>query len=99
VLERGYINLDVTVDGKSVAHSVTIIVDTAHILRAVCERLLIRALKVEKQVYCSCPAVGDDGTIYVSTGLLSVPATIGTTAVLSYSEARPPQSSRGGMHL
>jgi hypothetical protein len=99
VLERGHINLDVTVDGVSVAPSGSIIVDRAHILRAVCEKLLIRELKVQKQLYYCCPAVGDDGTIYVSTGLLSVPATIGAGAVLSYSETRPPQSSRGGMQL
>ncbi|MBN1782646.1 PQQ-like beta-propeller repeat protein [bacterium] len=65
----GNTNFMVTLDGFQVPDSGTFVMNQNHRLVATCENKVIWKLKLEKQVYYSCPAVADNGTIYISTGI------------------------------
>jgi outer membrane protein assembly factor BamB len=69
VLDHGYSDLLVLLDSVAVADSGSIVLDRDRSLVVLCERRVIWEVELEKQVYYCAPAVGDDGTIYVSTGL------------------------------
>ncbi len=68
-LQLGYSNLLVTLDATSVPDSGWFLMDQSHRLISTCEGKVIWKLELEKQVYYSSPAIGDDGTIYISTGI------------------------------
>ena len=69
VLKEGYIDLLVSLDGIQVPDSGWFIMDRNHRLTAACEGKVIWKLELEKHIYYSCPAIADDGTIYISTGI------------------------------
>ncbi len=71
-LMLGYANLEVTLDGAAVPDSGSFVMDMNHMLRATCEGKVIWRLELEKHVYYCSPAVGADGTIYVTTGIFRV---------------------------
>ena len=68
-LEHGSTNLSVLLDGDAVADSGSIIMLSDHLLQATCDVKVKWKLFLDKAVYYSCPAIGDDGTIYVGTGI------------------------------
>ncbi|MDZ7370466.1 MAG: PQQ-binding-like beta-propeller repeat protein [candidate division KSB1 bacterium] len=68
-LKPGAVNLRVLIDGAAASDSGRIIMDHSRTLSASCENKVIWKLPLEKHVYYCCPAVADDGTIYVTTGL------------------------------
>jgi hypothetical protein len=68
-LKRGFSNLVVTLDSVVVADSGSFIMDRDHLLFAACDKNALWSLALEKEIYYSCPAIGDDGTIYVTTGI------------------------------
>ncbi len=69
-LKPGATNLRVLLDGESIPDSGLIIIDGNHFLEARGENKVIWKLPLEKHFYYCCPAVGDDGTIYVTTGVV-----------------------------
>ena len=68
-LKRGYSDLLVELDSLAVPDSGSFIMDRGHKLEVFCSRKVLWTLPLEKEVYYCCPAVGDDGTIYVTTGI------------------------------
>jgi hypothetical protein len=62
VLDHGYIDLRVLLDSVPMPDSGNIIMDHDCFLEALCQGKVIWELKLERQVYYCCPAVGDDGT-------------------------------------
>jgi len=71
-LKDGYSDLAVILDGASVPDSGSFLMDMDHTLVASCARRIIWRVDVADNVYYCCPAVGDDGTIYISTGAYSI---------------------------
>ncbi|MFH1312306.1 MAG: PQQ-binding-like beta-propeller repeat protein [Candidatus Eisenbacteria bacterium] len=72
-LKEGYSDLVVTLDDEIVPDSGSFVMDTQdHTLLALCRRRVLWTVEVEKEVYYCSPAVGDDGTIYISTGAYSI---------------------------
>ena len=69
VLKRGFSDLVVRLDGVTVPDSGSFVMDRDHTLLAMCEKRALWSLALEKEIYYCCPAVGDDGTIYVTTGI------------------------------
>jgi len=65
----GNTNFMVTLDGVQVPDSGYFIMNQNHRLAATCENKVIWKLPLEKHVYYGCPAVADDGTIYITTGI------------------------------
>jgi outer membrane protein assembly factor BamB len=43
--------------------------DRDHLLVAACDKNVLWSLPLEREIYYSCPAIGDDGTVYVTTGI------------------------------
>lgn len=68
-LQTGSSNLSVLLDGDSAPDSGRIVIYADHLLQATCEVKVKWKLGLDKAVYYSCPAIGDDGTIYVGTGI------------------------------
>ena len=68
-LEAGSSDLSVVLDGSPAPDSGDIIMDRDHAIKASCNNRTIWKLELDKAVYYCCPAIGDDGTIYVSTGI------------------------------
>ncbi len=64
-----YFNLIVKLDDLVVPHEGKIIMDRDHTLEATCERKTYWRYATPHSVYYCSPAIGDDGTIYFSTGL------------------------------
>jgi len=56
-------------DGSPAANKGSLLTDRDHNLKAACEAKVLWKLELPKAVYYSCPAIGDNGTIYVSTGI------------------------------
>lgn len=71
-LKEGYSNLLVTLDGGVVPDSGSFVMDVDHRLVAGCERRRLWNVGVDDEIYYCRPAVGDDGTIYISTGAYSI---------------------------
>ncbi|MGQ9603247.1 MAG: outer membrane protein assembly factor BamB family protein [bacterium] len=69
-LNPGAIDLRVLLDGEDIPNSGVIVIDRNRFLEARCENKVIWKLPLEKHVYYCCPAVSDDGTIYVTTGMV-----------------------------
>ena len=67
--KMGNTNFIVTLDGAQVPDSGSFIMNQNHRLVATCENKVIWKLALQKHVYYGCPAVADDGTIYISTGI------------------------------
>lgn len=67
----GVTDVEVTLDGDPVPDSGSIIMDKDHFLKVTCDDKLIWKCELPTEVYYCCPAIGDDGTIYVSTGVNS----------------------------
>ena len=67
--KMGSTNFMVTLDGVQVPDSGYFVMNQNHRLVVTCENKVIWKLELEKHVYYSCPAVADDGTIYISTGI------------------------------
>ncbi len=72
VPKDGYSGLSVTLDGETVPDSGMFVMDTDHTLIASCERRPLWSVGVENEIYYCTPAVGDDGTVYISTGAYSI---------------------------
>ena len=68
-LRKGFSNLVVMLDSVVVPDSGSFVMDRDHLLVAACDKNGLWSVELEKEVYYSCPAVGDDGTIYVTTGI------------------------------
>jgi len=64
-----YYDLIVTVDGSAVAAEGSVTMNANHILVATCLKRVLWKCVVDLPVYHSCPAVGDDGTIYFGSGM------------------------------
>lgn len=69
VLSSGNTHLRVTLDGIQVPDSGQFIMNRSHRLVVTCENKVIWKLSLVKHVYYGCPAVADDGTIYITTGI------------------------------
>lgn len=67
--KMGNTHLMVTLDGVQIPDSGYFVMNQSRRLKATCENKVIWKLPLEKHVYYSCPAVADDGTIYISTGI------------------------------
>ena len=72
VPKDGYSNLSVTLDGLAVPDSGRFVMDMDHTLVAACASRGLWSVGVDDEIYYCCPAVGDDGTINISTGVYSV---------------------------
>lgn len=68
-LRRGYSSMMVELDSVAVPDSGSFIMNRDHNLEVFCSKKVKWTLQLEKDVYYCVPAVGDDGTIYVSTGI------------------------------
>ena len=68
-IESGYSELAVTLDGAVVPESGSLVMDGDHTLVATCQCRLTWYIQLDKAVYYSVPAMGDDGTIYFGTGI------------------------------
>ena len=68
-----YSNLAVTLDGTSVLSSGSFTMNADHELAATCLKRVLWKYYVDQAVYYSCPAIGDDGTIYFGTGMFIGP--------------------------
>ncbi|TRZ84131.1 hypothetical protein D4R89_13855 [bacterium] len=64
-----YSDLAVTLDGKPVPATGTFTMNADHTLVGTCVKRVLWKYFVEQGVYYSCPAIGDDGTIYFGTGM------------------------------
>jgi len=71
-LKEGYSDISVTLDSEAVPDSGKFIMNSNHTLVASCELRGLWSVGVEKEIYYCTPAVGDDGTIYISTGAYSI---------------------------
>lgn len=71
-LMDGYSDIAVTLDGEAVPDSGWFVMDMDHNLVASCRRRWLWNVAVDDEVYYCCPAVGDDGTIFISTGAYSI---------------------------
>ena len=63
-----YYDLTVTVDGLPVSVEGSVTMNANHVLEATCLQRVLWKYTFDPPVYHSCPAVGDDGTIYVGSG-------------------------------
>ncbi len=68
-LKLGNTNLIVTLDSVQVPDSGSFVMDKDHLLKARGENKVLWELEFDKSVYFCVPAIADDGTIYVSTGI------------------------------
>jgi outer membrane protein assembly factor BamB len=66
-LKDGYSDIVVTLDGDTIPESGSFIMDGDRTLLALCRRRALWSTDFSLGVYY-CPAVGDDGTVYISTG-------------------------------
>ena len=64
-----YSDLAVTLDSTPVPASGSIPMNSNHTLAATCFKRVLWKYYVDQAVYYSCPAIGDDGTIYCGTGM------------------------------
>jgi outer membrane protein assembly factor BamB len=62
-------NLRVFLDSLAVPDSGSFIMDRDHALEALCDNRLIWKINFNEALYYCCPAVGRDGTVFVSTGI------------------------------
>ncbi|MBN1895414.1 PQQ-like beta-propeller repeat protein, partial [bacterium] len=62
-------NLRVFLDSIAVPDSGSFIMDRDHTLEALCDNRLIWKMDFNEALYYCCPAIGPDGTVYVSTGI------------------------------
>jgi outer membrane protein assembly factor BamB len=62
-------DLTVMLDGSAVAASGSILMNANHSLATASIRRVLWKYYVDAAVYYSCPAIGDDGTIYFGTGI------------------------------
>lgn len=88
-LNEDYSDLAVKLDGAAVAADGSFTMNANRTLAASCVRRVLWKFDTTSSVYFSCPAVGDDGTIYVGSGIwASDPGTlyaIGADGVLKWS--------------
>lgn len=70
-LKEGYSDLVVTLDGLTVSASGSFTMDANRTLNAACYKRVLWKYIVDAAVYYSCPAIGDDGTVYFGNGMFS----------------------------
>jgi len=72
-LLEDYSNLGVTLDGSPIQASGSFTMNSNHSLAATCLKRVLWKYYTEQGVYYSCPAIGDDGTLYIGVdGLYAV---------------------------
>ena len=64
-----YSDLSITLDGGAVSDTGSFAMNADHALVGTCVRRVLWKYYVDQGVYYSCPAIGDDGTIYFGTGM------------------------------
>lgn len=69
---EGYIDLLVTLDNKKVAVDSSFRIYKNHTLRAVAEQKMLWKFTTNLPPYFSCAAIGEDRTVYVTTGIGSI---------------------------
>jgi outer membrane protein assembly factor BamB len=70
-LKEGFSDLVVTLDGATVSASGSFTMDANHTLNATCFKRVLWKYIIDSAVYYSCPAIGDDGTVYFGTGMFT----------------------------
>jgi outer membrane protein assembly factor BamB len=68
-VQENYSDFKLTLDGVSVSETGSVTMNANHTLAGTCFKRVLWKYYVDQSVYYSCPAIGDDGTIYFGTGI------------------------------
>ncbi len=71
-LNEDYSDLAVMLDGAAITPAGSFTMDKDRTLAASCVKRVLWKFDTTSSVYYSCPAVGDDGTVYFGTGMSSM---------------------------